>query len=402
MSDRASSIERAWLILKYLRENTDAEHPVRGFSAMRKAWAESALKDKDTFKDTVWKLAKVLNSDLECHPLPQEQWRIVFKAYLDRFGVTDEDAADSPSPPEEEDGVEGQKSGKREVSPPVENLYYQHPFSYQEIDEIIASLQSSQLVDSRETRRLIRKIKENLTSKFYPRGAGSVCKIQETLPVNWKELREKLVLIQRAIKKGVKIAFRFNGYGRDKKLAPVRAGKDIVSPYYCVAYEGRYYLLACQEKEREDGPERKMSIWRVDLMSELECLGAGDRALDKKLVEGLPQDWNEVFPFQHLYMGFDKPVDITLRVVNPWPGQDGGTWTNYTFLVDWFGDSFHYERTETEPPYGDIVRVTCSPWGMVNWALQFSDRVEVLEPLEVRAQVAEKIRALNEKYGIEK
>ena len=40
-----------------------------------------------------------------------------------------------------------------------------------------------------------------------------------------------------------------------------------------------------------------------------------------------------------------------------------------------------------------------SPFAMVNWALQYSDRVEVLEPESIRQQVAEKVRKLYEKYG---
>ena len=35
---------------------------------------------------------------------------------------------------------------------------------------------------------------------------------------------------------------------------------------------------------------------------------------------------------------------------------------------------------------------------MANWALQYSDRVEVLEPENVRNAVIEKINALNTKY----
>ena len=96
-----------------------------------------------------------------------------------------------------------------------------------------------------------------------------------------------------------------------------------------------------------------------------------------------------------------KPVPITLRIYNAWEWGDGWTRTNYTFLYDWFGDTFRYERTETEPPYGDIVRVFCSPFAMVNWALQYSDRVEVLEPESVREEVVEKIRKLNRKYGVD-
>lgn len=36
---------------------------------------------------------------------------------------------------------------------------------------------------------------------------------------------------------------------------------------------------------------------------------------------------------------------------------------------------------------------------MVNWAFQYSDRVEVLAPESVRERVIEKIRNLKEMYG---
>ena len=78
-------------------------------------------------------------------------------------------------------------------------------------------------------------------------------------------------------------------------------------------------------------------------------------------METLPQSWDENFPFRHLNMDFDQPIPIKLRI---YPGARPGT--DYTFLYGWFGDTFHYERTETEPPYGDIVRVWCGSFSMVN------------------------------------
>jgi predicted DNA-binding transcriptional regulator YafY len=69
-------------------------------------------------------------------------------------------------------------------------------------------------------------------------------------------------------------------------------------------------------------------------------------------------------------------------------------------MHDWFGDTFQFVETEREAPYDDIVRVKCSPYAMTNWALQYSDRVEVLTPVSVREAVIEKIRNLNEKYDL--
>lgn len=399
---KPSNFERNWNILEYLRKNTDAEHPVRSLSALLKECEKLgkyiSVENKDTFKTAVWNMANALNSDMDEHMLPQDQWKLVYDAYLEKFGATDEtdslelaeDKSDGEAPEE--------TSGKRKVDPPVNNLFYRHTFSYDEISSLIEGVLFSRTLSSRQANLLVKKIKENLTSKFYPEVPEHICKVRETVPVNWERLWENLLLLQRAIDSQAKIAFRFNGYNRDRNLVAVHEEKDVVSPYYCVAYGGRYYLLACQEKQRETGPERRMSIWRIDLMSEMEYLE--ERALKKEEVADLPREWNETSLFHHLNMSYDRPIPITLRIINPRHGQGGKMWTNYTFLVDWFGDTFRYEQTETEPPYGDIVRVTCSSFGMVNWALQYSDQVEVLEPQSVRDQVIKKIRKLNGKYGM--
>ena len=47
------------------------------------------------------------------------------------------------------------------------------------------------------------------------------------------------------------------------------------------------------------------------------------------------------------------------------------------------------------------MRVNCSPYAMANWAMQYSGRVEVLEPQSVRESIVEKIQALNQKYCVE-
>lgn len=54
--------------------------------------------------------------------------------------------------------------------------------------------------------------------------------------------------------------------------------------------------------------------------------------------------------------------------------------------------------TEQEPPYDDIVQVECSPYRMANWALQYSNRMEILTPEHVQEDVVEKVKGLREKY----
>ena len=61
---------------------------------------------------------------------------------------------------------------------------------------------------------------------------------------------------------------------------------------------------------------------------------------------------------------------------------------SYTFMHVCSGPTFRYIRTENIPPYVDIIGVFCSPWAMANWALQYSECVDVLEPKKVRDEIA--------------
>ena len=90
-------------------------------------------------------------------------------------------------------------------------------------------------------------------------------------------------------------------------------------------------------------------------------------------------------------MAFDEPVDITLKITN----IDNKNGADYTFLHDWFGNNFRFRRSED-----NIVEIKCSSYAMTHWALQYSDRVEVLEPIDLRNQIIEEIKALNTKYKI--
>lgn len=376
-SNRPSQFERAYRILEYLRWNSDREHPVVQADMKQCDALRGYMGGNDTSHNLIINMVSAMNFD-EHGLRPRSEWKLVFKEFEERY-------AGDP----EEDGKGEETLDKLRIR----GLHYQHRFTYDEVNRLIEAVQFSSTMSTGETRALVDKLERCLTTKFYPQGPKQVCTVLTSRLTPPEKLRENLLVIQRAIDAGVKIAFRFNGYNRHRELVPVRTEKETVSPYYIVAYAGRYYLLACAE-----GYE-SMSVWRVDLMTELELPERDRRALEKRKVENLPQTWDDTFLFSHLNMSYDKPIPITLRIVNPRQGEDGKPWTNCTFLYDYFGDTIRCVHTETEPPYGDIVRVMCSPFGMVNWALQYADLVEVLEPTSVREAVKEKLERLNRKYG---
>ena len=334
--------------------------------------------NKETFNDTIVNMANAMNSDSNERINPEEEWRIVFDAFAKRYG----------SEGTEEEDEEGTQRM------PIRGLYYHHIFSYDEINSLIEGILFSKTIAPEDGEKLIEKIESHLTTKFYPKGAKQICRVNEPQLADQGRIRENLKMIQQAIEERVQIRFRFYGYNRRKELEPVRKEKDTVSPYYLVANGGKYYLLACKEVTINGEIVRNMSIWRVDLMGEMEIPGRDEKlgipgipALKKESVENLPKQWSEDFHLSHLNMAFDEPVKIRLKITRVREKAD------YTFLHDWFGDTFRFVGKS------DIVEVTCSPFAMVNWALQYSDRVEVLEPESIRQQVAEKVRKLYEKYG---
>lgn len=377
-SNKPSKYERSYRILEYLKKNTDQEHKVKQSDLRKIEYLKQYIGNKETFNDTIVNMANAMNSDSNERINPEEEWRIVFDAFAKRYGSEGT---------EEED-----EEGTHRM--PIRGLYYHHIFSYDEINSLIEGILFSKTMTPEDGEKLIEKIESHLTTKFYPKGAKQICRVSEPQLTDKERIRENLKMIQQAIDKRVQISFRFYGYNRRKELEPVREEKDTVSPYYLVANGGKYYLLACKEMRINEELIRKMSIWRVDLMGEMEIPGRDEKlgipgipALKKEKVKHLPKQWSEDFHLSHLNMAFDEPVKIRLKITRVREKAD------YTFLHDWFGDTFRFVGKS------DIVEVKCSPFAMVNWALQYSDRVEVLEPESIRQQVAEKVRRLYEKYG---
>lgn len=386
---RVSKIERMYKIWDYLSKHTDSEHTITQAKLRKVPEVAEYIGGKQAFNQLIKDMAKAMNS-AEYGWKQEEEWKIYFRDFK---SFVEDDELDEDI---------------NEIEMRLTDLYYNQTFSYDEINSLIEGVLSTKTIDTNTAAHLIEKIEDNLTTEFYNRGPKRICKIMEPELVDRNTLKNNLLLIQKAIDENIQISFRFNGYTRQKKLEPVRFDKDTVSPYYIVASGGRYYLLACKEMKTDVKVKKSMSIWRIDLMTEMEIPEMdvkrnikGKLRTPKREVENLPMEWSEDFQLKHLNMSYDKPEWITLRIRSKkYEDDTKRSVPDYTFIHDWFGNQFRYVRTEKAEPYDDIVKVECSPYAMVNWALQYSDRVEVVEPDWVRDKVVDKVRKLNEKYAV--
>ena len=420
------TVKRALDILKILKEETDSESDSE--NAMSLGKLREKLKEKEdngnakTVSSAVDRVLMAVNPEYYDEDLKNE-YKVIFEGYEEdpirirtairnwkqkkaayrrkmkkkKLEISDEELKegmpklDLELDESDEDNVDQSEKYDALLKrvPPVTNLRYVHDFSFDELDTIINALYFSKTVTEEERDRLIYKLAK-LSSKRYQKKWFSenndrpVIKnifqgIVNNNDASRTELKKNIALIQSAIDEKVKIQFIMNVYNAERELVPSwtdKKGKAIlrkVTPYHILVYNDRYYMLANYERYSN------LSIWRIDLMSNVKLLEEAGRP--KQEIKEMTNTWNgQEYMEQHLNMFYDDPVKVTLKVPND----------HYTMMVDWFGNSFVKWRAIDEKY--DMVFVTCSEASMINWAMQYSDVVEVLGPSEVQDAIEKRCR----------
>ena len=412
------TVKRALDILKILKEETDSESDSE--NAMSLGELREKLKEKEdngnakTVSSAVDRVLMAVNPEYYDEDLKNE-YKVIFEGYeedpirirtairnlkqkkaayrrkmkKEKPEISDEELKegmpklDLELDESDEDNVDQSEKYDALLKrvPPVTNLRYVHDFSFDELDTIINALYFSKTVNEEERDRLIYKLAK-LSSKRYQKKWFSennnrpVIKnifqgIVNNNDASRTELKKNIALIQSAIDEKVKIQFIMNVYNAERELVPSKiddSGKTIwskVTPYHILIYNDKYYMLAnCK-------PYSNVSVWRIDLMSDVKLLEEEGRP--KREIKGMSDTWNgQEYMEKHLHMSYDAPTNVRLKVSNEY----------YTRMVDWFGNNF-VKRREFDEKY-DVVTVTCSEQAMINWAMQYSDVVEVLGPPSVQ------------------
>ena len=242
----------------------------------------------------------------------------------------------------------------------MSGIQYLHEFSNRELELLIELLKSGVDISREQCTVLENKLKR-LGSKYYRYNTDFVDSVPQFSTIDKTYLKENLDTIKKAIAQNKKVSFLFNGYNREGKLSPVRNRKYLVSPYYVLLYGMKYYLLA------NTGNYENVSIYRLDLMTKIE------------IAEKARKNIRMVKELEH--------GNITLKI------KENG----YTALHDCFGDKFLYKKSIDAEH--DEIEVVCSEHAMIDWAMQFCDRVEVIRPQSIRKKIKEKAEVLYRKYS---
>ena len=253
-------------------------------------------------------------------------------------------------------------------------------FDDAELRMLIDSVLFSRHISQTQGKRLIEKLK-NQSNKYFQAKVSHVRSLPELSHTNNKHTMIVIDTLNDAIDQKKKVSFMYNSYGLDFKLHPRQSSPYIVSPYQMVASNGRYYLIGHGDKYPE------ITHYRIDRITDISMTDIPVKPV--KEVKGAENGFNlPRHMAEHIYMFCGESIQVKLKVdmkiIND--------------LFDWFGTDWRIIEKD-ESGKSIVISVKCNHDAMFYWALQYGAYVEVLAPLPLRKELADTIKAMNEKYS---
>ncbi|MGM9580368.1 MAG: helix-turn-helix transcriptional regulator [Anaerovibrio sp.] len=254
-------------------------------------------------------------------------------------------------------------------------------FDDAELRMLIDSVLFNKSISHPQADRLIKKLKQ-LGNAYFPGKVKHICHLHALQHNDNPQTMLNIDRISDAIAEKRQISFTYNSYGRDLRLHSRRADgyKYTVTPYYLVANNGRYYLIA------NHSHHDNISHYRVDKITDV-CILKDTPA---KPLRTLPEYANGYdlprHMAEHIYMFSGKGTSITLRI-EPFLLDE---------IIDWFGKDFTIVENQEDSL---TIELQCNEEAMLYWALQYGQYAEVLRPDSLRAKLRSAATSIYNKYA---
>ena len=244
--------KKALLIMKYLLENTDEDHPV-------------------SMKDI---LSMLENNDVKAER----------KSIYDDFEMLRLIGVD----------IEYRKES------PAGYFVANRLFETAELKILVDNIQSSRFISERKSNILIGKI-ESLTSKHIAKTIQSQVYVSDRVKSMNESIFYNVDLINNAIYQKKQISFNYYAWNLKKELVSKKNEKYIVSPVFLNCDGQNYYLVACDSKDLN------IKYYRVDKMKNITISEENVKGLEKINNESYAKYSNRLFG---MFSGDDIPVKL--------------------------------------------------------------------------------------------
>ena len=237
-----------------------------------------------------------------------------------------------------------------------------------EVRLLIDAVYAFEYISPRKTAELVEKLKKQ-QSVYERKAHAEIIRTDKKSPN--QQVFLNIEILSEAIKARQKISFIYLDYDFDKKLKPRREARYIANPYSMICENEHYYLVMISQGHTTP------SFYRIDMMQDI-------RILDEP-IEISPRDAKLDSAQRVVYAHTGEPETIRLRCDK----------SVLRYVIERFGTG------TTIVPIGENsfeAVFKAAPAGMVYWALQYLQHVEVLAPASLREAV---IRAIREnKYHV--
>lgn len=242
-----------------------------------------------------------------------------------------------------------------------------------EVSYIIDAIFSSRAINGRHAKELSEKISKVL-SKHQRRKYNYIYKSDHISRSNKSDLFLNVEIIQEAIEKRKKISFKYVRFSNDNKKDKIH----VVSPYFLMNSQGRYYLICNNEYFDET------STYKMDLISNVNILNDDAKPISnlKGFEKGI--DCAEYIN-EHVYAFGKESVQAKLKLL----GEHA-----ISFIYDWFGNDCRIYKNGNDL-YADI---NSNEQALIYWCLQYCDHIEIVSPSKTREKVIDKLSNAMNRY----
>lgn len=249
-------------------------------------------------------------------------------------------------------------------------------FEDSELRLLIDGVLSSKHITARHSKDLINKLSA-LSNKYFSKHVKNIYNINDFNKTENSSVFLAIDIVDEAIEFGKMVEYDYNKYEKDKALH--KSSFQRISPYQLILHNQRYYLMGYSSYWKQMVYHRLDHITNIRVserpavkLQELEGYEGGINY--KNITTAMP------------YMFSDPPERVTFLIDEK----------AVDHAIDWFGKDIKIE----EHPGDERLKITLdvSPSAMHYWALQFSERVEILSPDTLRQRVTETLRKSLEKY----
>lgn len=264
----------------------------------------------------------------------------------------------------------------------ITNIYYKPYIEVSELQAMVKGIKFTDTLSPEQKKKLIGKLEEEYNVEL-EKNDISVFSVDgcERTAVNSAK-------IIKAIKACSQMTFNFGGYDRNGELVlhKSRNGKPRlyrVVPYYIAAYRGKSYMLCCYIRSSGEYTD-KVSVYRIDLMKNITVTNKRGKMINE--IRGFINNSAHEFMLRHPDMTYGDQRTVTLKVKAEY----------YTLIQDIFGMSYEFVK-QIDDEY-DEIKVTTSEKGIIDLAMAYPDRIEIIRPTMLKAKLVERARELTERY----